>query len=626
MTIKKNTDLEFSLQKGTEKGGVYTNFYTEDKGSASIRIRLSSNGYYLDLTKTDLKPVLFLFHEDGSIFEIRDFINVMPDKGLIQYNLSDNVIVHAGKVKAKLFLKNTEQSVHVANFTFDIKDSGIEGAVAKEVNVNIVDDAVRRIVKENAIEILDDGFKDDVSVELKNYVNDNVETFKGPRGEKGEQGIRGPKGDKGEKGTTGKGVDDIALQNVLYNRLYGSLSEYKVPETLNVKPPFNIMTALNGTVKADYNVTNRKNKVVSRYYVDVKNGNNDNDGSESKPFQTLNRAFRYDPVDEIVIKSGIYGWSNGEGETSVRWENASFNLIGDGEVYLGAHREGQQWTPVSNTNNVYSTVASSVIEIIDLNDGYESPIFYKKMKSIEEVEKNKSSYFIGSGNTIYVNPKHTGTPNEKILLNMRNNALKLNDKNKVYLENINFTNTLLVENSTPGELYAKNCKFAYGTSDNAVSIKGDVYFELQNCNSMWATLDGFNYHVHNGKLPKGIELDCKSFNNGRDGADQNNGSTMHDGGKILRIGGEYYSNQGPNVIDVNEGTVSVNIGVYAHDSKATKQTVSNSNFKNGNLGLSKMFLVNCISSGSDYSVVTATSQNAVSTIDNCLLIETQGTV
>ena len=208
MTINKNTDLEFSLQKGTEKGGVYTNFYTEDKGSASIRIRLSSNEYYLDLTKTDLKPVLFLFHDDGSIFEIRDFINVMPDKGLIQYNLSDNVIAHAGKVKAKLFLKNTEQSVHVANFTFDIKDSGIEEAVEKEISVNIVDDAVRRIVKENAIEILGDDFKDNVSVELKNHVNNNVETFKGPKGDKGEQGQRGPQGIKGDTGDTGqKGQD-----------------------------------------------------------------------------------------------------------------------------------------------------------------------------------------------------------------------------------------------------------------------------------------------------------------------------------------------------------------------------------------------------------------------------------
>lgn len=109
MTINKNTDLEFALQNGTEKGGVYTNFYTEDKGSASIRIRLSNNDYYLDLTKTDLKPILFLFHEDGSIFEIREFINVMPEKGMVQYNLSDNVISHAGKVNAKLFLKNTKK-------------------------------------------------------------------------------------------------------------------------------------------------------------------------------------------------------------------------------------------------------------------------------------------------------------------------------------------------------------------------------------------------------------------------------------------------------------------------------------------------------------------------------------
>ena len=200
MTIKKNTDLEFSLQKGTEKGGVYTNFYTEDKGSASIRIRLSSNEYYLDLTKTDLKPVLFLFHEDGSIFEIKDFINVMPDKGLIQYNLSDNVIRHAGRVKAKLFLKNTKQSVHVANFTFDIKDSGIEGAVAKEVNVNIVDDAVRRIVKENAIEILGDDFEERLNTDVVKHLDNKPELFKGPKGDIGPRGYKGDTGAMGYKG------------------------------------------------------------------------------------------------------------------------------------------------------------------------------------------------------------------------------------------------------------------------------------------------------------------------------------------------------------------------------------------------------------------------------------------
>ena len=222
MTINKNTDLEFSLQKGTEKGGVYTNFYTEDKGSASIRIRLSSNGYYLDLTKIDLKPVLFLFHEDGSIFDIRDFINVMPDKGLIQYNLSDNVIAHAGKIKAKLFLKNTEQSVHVANFAFDIKDSGIEGAVAKEISVNIIDDTIKRIVNEQP-ELFkgEKGDKGDIGPQ-------GIQGKQGVKGEQGEQGIKGDKGEQGEQGPQGakgdKGDTTLAPPKIYTRDEYNQLA------------------------------------------------------------------------------------------------------------------------------------------------------------------------------------------------------------------------------------------------------------------------------------------------------------------------------------------------------------------------------------------------------------------
>ena len=128
----------------------------------------------------------------------------MPDKGLIQYNLSDNVIAHAGKVKAKLFLKNTKQSVHVANFTFDIKDSGIEGAVEKEISVNIVDDAVRRIIQENAIDLLGEGFEERLNEDVFTHLDNNPELFKGPQGDVGPQGLKGDTGAKGDKGDTGE--------------------------------------------------------------------------------------------------------------------------------------------------------------------------------------------------------------------------------------------------------------------------------------------------------------------------------------------------------------------------------------------------------------------------------------
>ena len=200
----KNKDLEVNIQTGTIKRGNHgILFYSEDKGIASIRIKITDNNRNIDFTKIDLVPYLDLFMEDGSIFKDEEFRMIAPQYGQVQYDIPENVIKHVGQVHAKIILKNSNKSIHVADFYFTIGDSGIEEAVEKEISVNIVDDAVRRIIQENAIELLGDGFKDDVSVELKNYVNDNVETFKGPKGDKGDTGAMGPQGLKGDTGEQG---------------------------------------------------------------------------------------------------------------------------------------------------------------------------------------------------------------------------------------------------------------------------------------------------------------------------------------------------------------------------------------------------------------------------------------
>ena len=272
MTIYKNTDLEFSLQQETEKGGVYTNFYTEDKGSASIRVRLSSNGNFLDLTKIDLKPVLFLFHDDGSIFEIRDFKGIIPDKGLIQYNLSNDIMKHAGKIKAKLFLKNESQSIHLANFNFEIKDSGIEGVVAKEINVEIIEDTLRKIIQDEAIELLDDDFKSEVFEGFQTYVNENVEQFKGP------QGLKGDKGDKGDPGKS------FTYQDFTFEQL----EELRQPIKNEVVDIGNRVNKIYGLSQSPVNI-----------YVN-KAGTLDGDGSQSNPFNSIQKAF--DSIPKIIDK------------------------------------------------------------------------------------------------------------------------------------------------------------------------------------------------------------------------------------------------------------------------------------------------------------------------------------
>ena len=207
----KNKDLELNIQTGTIKRGNHgVLFYSEDKGTASIRIKITDNNRNIDFTKIDLVPYLDLFMEDGSIFKDEEFRMIAPQYGQVQYDIPKNIIRHVGQVHAKIILKNSNKSIHVADFYFTIGDSGIEGAVEKEVSVNIVDDAVRRIIQENAIELLGEGFKDDVSVELKNYVTTNAELFKGPKGDTGSQGQRGPQGLQGEKGEQGpKGEQGI---------------------------------------------------------------------------------------------------------------------------------------------------------------------------------------------------------------------------------------------------------------------------------------------------------------------------------------------------------------------------------------------------------------------------------
>lgn len=204
MTVRKSKDLEFIVnEKTSEFGDINTNFYTEDKGNAFIRMRLKYENSYVNLEEINMKPQLDLFHSDGSIWMDENLIMVLPEYGLMQYSVPDNVIKHKGKVKAKLFLVNQNKSIHVANFNFSIQDSGIDDVVEKEINITLVEDTIKKIIKENSVELLDDNFRDRLLTDTKEYLSNNPEQFKGPKGDKGEQGPKGEPGAKGERGSQG---------------------------------------------------------------------------------------------------------------------------------------------------------------------------------------------------------------------------------------------------------------------------------------------------------------------------------------------------------------------------------------------------------------------------------------
>jgi len=198
------TDVSTNINVGTaENGFIGANFYTEDDGSAYIRITIKDNNEVLDFNKTDMTPRLDLFSSDGSIFTNEPLEVVLPEHGVIQYKVSDNVIKHAGKVDAKLFLANKKDSVHVANFYFTITDSGMTGPIGKEVHVDSLQGLVKNVMKENAVSLMDDDFKSKLETDLQTYVTENSNLFKGEQGEQGVQGIQGPPGKVGEQGPRG---------------------------------------------------------------------------------------------------------------------------------------------------------------------------------------------------------------------------------------------------------------------------------------------------------------------------------------------------------------------------------------------------------------------------------------
>lgn len=218
---------------------------------------------------------------------------------------------------------------------------------------------------------------------------------------------------------------------------------------------------------------------------------------------------------------------------------------------------------------------------------------------------------------------------------------------KVYFENLiclEGSAPLSVEKQSGGsniEIYAKNCKFFYSRSalatkhDNHGNTKydgeGNIVTELiendvcmlygttlsifQDCEASFGLKDGFGYHMGRNSLtpPKAIEINCIGVGNGNieDGNDQ--GSTIHDGGSIIRVRDICTQNYGANYADAHSGTESWNIGCTGFESLCDYSNIRISDAQNSNFLASdgaKVFCEGCVGFGSLYNVC-ATSAGTI---------------
>ena len=169
----KSIYIEVNInERDIELHNINAHFYSEDKKTAIILIRFNkevAKGYRKDLVPIDLnseemEPQLDLFTEDESVFLNEPIEIIDAETGLIKYTVSNSVLRHIGKVQVKLFLRNSSKSLHAANFSFEIRDSGISDKVSKEVHIDNLDQIIERVL------------------------STKVEDFRGKKGDPGDKG------------------------------------------------------------------------------------------------------------------------------------------------------------------------------------------------------------------------------------------------------------------------------------------------------------------------------------------------------------------------------------------------------------------------------------------------------
>ncbi|MDW3946586.1 BppU family phage baseplate upper protein [Staphylococcus saprophyticus] len=472
--IYKNKDINTNInEKTVELGNIGVNFYTEDEGTASIRIFINWNNKPVDLNKVNMKPVLSLFMQDGSIFEGEKVDVILAEKGLIQYKIPSNVIKHVGKVNAKLFLVNDNESIHVANFNFEISDSGVEEPVKKELSFNLLDEAIKQIVSASAMELLDDTFKLDVTDGLQVYVKENAELFKGDKGEKGEQGPQGVKGDKGEKGDKGDKGDILRYADLTTQQkedLKSNITDQAVTD----------FVLEDGTVNtnklADKSVTPEKTNFVIA----------------SRNLFNINTAIKDKAINKSTgLVESLSGWFVSDfipvekGQTYKRSKNAEILTYDNNKQYISFYGNSDTALTIpSTTSYVRLNIQSSNISEFQFEKGSTTTEFQEYGITVNDLNLNQNSIKANSISNDKIKDK-TLEKSKVSFIQESNNLFNIQTiikdrslgDNGSITDNKNYVMSDFID-VTPGETYTTNNKqygyVLYDSHKNYVGGRGQA--------------------------------------------------------------------------------------------------------------------------------------------------------
>lgn len=376
---------------------------------------------------------------------------------------------------------------------------------------------------------------------------------------------------------------------------------------------------------------------VTTYYVDKATGVDTNPGTAIAPFKTIYKAVLASrataPTMLIKVKGGTYYLT--ENFTNKIPEATNLSVIPWDDQPVICSNENPNITPASWTldtdNTYYASVAGygyspnrSSVWDAKVGDGFGDYLPLVPVASIALVKTTANSYYTELATSrVYAHCSDNRAPDADIHVfeawgtpGQYKNYAGSPANGRCYFENIHFrggARSFALQNTHETNTFTSvfnGCTFKYGGVSVVASLQldGNGEIALVDCLVTESHTDGFSYHSYSTfPAPRAIEINCEARCCGSIlTGTANQGSTIHDGGKIVRVNGHYHHCENDQVADVSAAgktTKSWMVRCSVHD--GLKANYSGYLCGNGT-GVNTMWLSDCTVEDCTYDLTIGT--------------------
>jgi hypothetical protein len=336
-------------------------------------------------------------------------------------------------------------------------------------------------------------------------------------------------------------------------------------------------------------------------------------GTRADPL-SLSAALAKADAAELILRPGTYlnAWGTAtpvNSQVIIRTEGEGRSEIVKGELPAFV---------TTGTTGVYKcTPVNAPINVVSRQHYSEHGTFYflPKRTTLLEVTGGANPGYFYDGTDIYVRLPNNDAPRSGAIMSLRGGQGPIiNSGSRYYLRGLEFfgSDQAFQVNTSAAHVVFEDCDFvgsagsgldADNTAAGIVSIR---------CRSYFNKSDGFNYHDTGAAVACfALEVDCVAVGNGWGStAGNNNGSSIHDNGRIVRVNGLYGSGDGPSVADVgNSQSWNVNCAAFGSIGHAGVKASFQCGDSSG--GNTAMWLDGCVSYGSTFDLYTEQADDKI---------------